>query len=173
MIENQVVPGDLVIVQSAWEGVTFDRYYHGQARWMTVPPLESHKVHRTDLMWAELNQRDAMAPVLNGISDTLRSGKRVWVAGAMQIVEQLPAAPPPPPHPQTKWYLAPYYRYWAAQLSAHLMANATQTRIMKVTLPGPVNARENLPLLQFSGYRANAEQSTPQQPANGIKSGSE
>jgi len=166
VLENQAASDDLIIVQSAWEGVTFDRYYHGKARWITVPPLESHKVHRTDLMWTELNERDAMAPVLNGISETLRSGGRVWVAGAIPIVEKLPPDPSLPPHPKTGWYLAPYYRYWTAQLSAHLLASALQTRIMQVTLPVPVNARENLPLQQFSGYRTNSEQSKSQQPAS-------
>src|ERR1044071_7317660 len=153
VLENQVAPGDLIIIQSAWEGVTFERYYHGQAAWMTVPPLNSHKVHRTDLMWTELNDPNPMEPVLNRVTDTLRNGGRVWVAGLFPMVNKMPPAPPPPPQLPTKWYLAPYYRYWTAQPSSHLLAVATQSRIMQASLPVPVNARENLPLQQFSGYR--------------------
>jgi hypothetical protein len=26
--------GDLIVVQDAWEGITFNRYYRGQAQWM-------------------------------------------------------------------------------------------------------------------------------------------
>jgi uncharacterized membrane protein YsdA (DUF1294 family) len=47
---DSAVPGDLIVVKGAWEGITFDRYYHGQAPWVTVPPIDSHKVHRNDLV---------------------------------------------------------------------------------------------------------------------------
>ena len=29
VIEQQPSEGDLVVVQSMWEGITFERYYHG------------------------------------------------------------------------------------------------------------------------------------------------
>ena len=164
VIENQASEGDLVAVQSMWEGITFDRYYHGRAKWVTVPPISSHKVHRTDLVWAELSQPDAMASVLREISNTLRSGKRVWVVGDVAVLDKLPAPPPSPPHPQTGWYLAPYYRFWTAQLGAHLVRSAVQTRTLKLPLTMAVNAREDLSLTQFSGYRQGAEQPIPQQP---------
>jgi hypothetical protein len=82
-LSQKAAAGDLIVVQSAWEGITFDRYYHGQAHWVTVPPIDSHKVHRTDLVVEEMNQRDAMGPVLREITDTLRGGNSVWTVGRM------------------------------------------------------------------------------------------
>ena len=48
--------GDLIVVQNAWEGITFNRYYRGQAQWLSVPPINSHEVHRIDLVMAKMNQ---------------------------------------------------------------------------------------------------------------------
>jgi hypothetical protein len=62
---------DLILVQDAWEGVTFNRYYRGEAQWLSVPPIDSHEVHRVDLAMARMNQPEAMAPVLRAITDTL------------------------------------------------------------------------------------------------------
>ena len=57
---------DLIVVQGAWEGITFNRYYHGQTRWVTIPPVDSHMVHRNDLVFEKMNQLEPMAPVLRG-----------------------------------------------------------------------------------------------------------
>jgi hypothetical protein len=62
---------DLIVVQEAWEGITFKRYYRGRAQWLSVPPIDSHEVHRIDLVMAEMNQPEAMAPVLCAITNTL------------------------------------------------------------------------------------------------------
>src|SRR4029077_15334320 len=61
VLNQKAAAEDLIVVQSAWEGITFDRYYHGQARWVTVPPIDSHKVHRNDLMAEKMRQSDPMA----------------------------------------------------------------------------------------------------------------
>jgi hypothetical protein len=156
IIEKQSFEGDLVVVQSMWEGITFDRYYHGPAKWVTVPPINSHKVHRTDLVWAELTQKDPMAPLLQEITNTLRDGKRIWVVGDVVVLDKPPTPPPLPPHPLTGWYLAPYYRFWTAQLGAHLVATAAHTGTIKLPLTVPVNAREELSLMEFSGIQTGA-----------------
>src|SRR5439155_5379363 len=109
-------------------------------------------------------RQDTMAPVLSDISATLRSGQPVWVVGPVAVVEHLPASLPPPPLPRTKWSLLPYYRNWTDQLAAHLLTTAVHTRKVKLKLVAPVNARENLPLMQFSGYRSHEDPSKPQPP---------
>ncbi len=95
---QQAVVGDLIVVQEPWVGVTFDRYYRGQAHWVTVPPIDSHKVHRNDLVLEKLNRRSPMAPVLHEITDVLRRGNSVWVVRYINAVDlrQLPPPPPPP-----------------------------------------------------------------------------
>jgi hypothetical protein len=151
--------GDLIVVQGAWEGITFDRYYHGQAHWVTVPPIDSHKVHRNDLVWEKLNQRDPMAPVLSEITNTLRSGNSVWIVGYVKVVppNQLSPLPPPPPSLPTKWWLGPYTDYWSAQVLAHLLRHTLQGRVIEIPVNGPVSHMEDLPVLWFSGYKSDAD----------------
>ena len=123
--------GDLIVVQGAWEGITFDRYYHGQAHWVTVPPIDSHKVHRNDLVLEKMNQPDSMAPVLREITNTLRSGNSVWVVGHVPVVppKQLSLLLPPPPGLPTKWWLGSYLDYWSAQVMVHLLGHASQEQV--------------------------------------------
>ena len=107
VLDKNASEGDLIVVQGAWEGITFDRYYHGRAHWVTVPPIDSHKVHRNDLVLEKMNQRDPMAPVLREITNTLRSGNSVWVVGYVKVVQpnQLSPLLPPPPGLPTKYWL--------------------------------------------------------------------
>jgi hypothetical protein len=146
VLGRKALAGDLIVVQSAWEGITFDRYYHGQARWMTVPPIDSHKVHRNDLVLERLHERDPMAPVLREITDTLRGSNNVWIVGNMAIMspKQLPSG-------------LPVIWYWGAQIMRHLWIHASQERVLEIPVNGPVGALENLPVAQFSGYKSDGD----------------
>ena len=115
--------GDLIVVQDAWDGITFDRYYHGRAHWVTVPPIDSHKVHRNDLVLEKLNQPDPMAPVLREITNTLRNGNSVWIVEDMSVVPRSCCHRHAPPDCQ--WWL-PYLNYWNAQVTTHLRDHALQ-----------------------------------------------
>lgn len=159
VLELKAAPGDLVVMQDAWEGITFDRYYHGPARWLTVPPIDSHKVHRTDLVMEEMSRRDPMSPVLREITDTLRDGHTVWLAGNMPVIrpKQLPSNPPPPPGLPTKWWLGAYLYYWNIQVSADLLDHAQQKQVERIPMKSSVSYFENLSLARFSGYRPAAE----------------
>jgi hypothetical protein len=142
---------DLIIVEGAWEGITFDRYYHGRARWETIPPMSSHKVHRNDLLVESLHQPDVMAPLLQEITDTLRNGNNVWVAGTLSPFSA-PPPPPPPPGQPVKWWQS-YLIAWSGQMAAHLEDHALQRQIVEIPVAGPVNSLEDLPLTKFSGYK--------------------
>jgi hypothetical protein len=142
--------GDLIIIHTVWEGITFDRYYHGQARWVTVPPVDSHKVHRTDLVLEKMNQTDSMAPVLLEISSTLRGGNSVWLVGHVTVGQ--PEALLPMRLPANKW-LGSYLSYWSAQITTELRNHALQEKALEIPVAGPVSHLENLPVAQFSGYQ--------------------
>jgi hypothetical protein len=143
---------DLIVVQDAWDGITFDRYYHGRAHWVTLPPIDSHKVHRNDLIVEKLNQPDPMAPVLREITRTLRSGNSVWIVGDMAL---MPRKQLPPPAPQTHEWL-PYLNYWNAQVMVLLQDQVLQEGVLEIPVNGPVNFLENLSVLRFSGYKPDA-----------------
>jgi len=149
VLDKQASAGDLIVVQSAWEGITFDRYYHGQARWVTVPPIDSHKIHRSDLVWEKMNEPDSMAPVLREIADTLQGGNSVWVVGNLQLKHL--NQPPPSSLPVKRWLTS--LNYWSAQVTVLLQDHARQEQVLDIPATGPVSHLENLPVRKFSGYR--------------------
>jgi hypothetical protein len=146
---------DFIVVQSAWEGITFNRYYHGPARWATVPPIGSHLVHRTDLIADQMNQPDAMVPVLREITNTLRSGNSVWLVGNMTA---LPSDQPRADQP-LKWF-GTYYSHWSWQVTDLLLGHALQEQVLDIPAGAPVCCLENLPLIRFSGYKPEAQEPT-------------
>jgi hypothetical protein len=153
VLDQKASKGDLIVVQDAWNGITFDRYYRGQARWLTVPPIDSHKVHRNDLILEKLKQPDPMAPVLREITSTLRGSNSVWIVGYMAGV---PPKPLSPPAPHTREWL-PYLNYWSAQVMELLQDHALREGVLDIPVNGPVGFLENLSVLRFSGYKPGAD----------------
>jgi hypothetical protein len=149
VLNQRVVAGDLIVVQTAWEGITFNRYYHGSAHWVTVPPIDSHKVHRNDLVVEMMNQLDAMDPVLLEMTNTLHNGNSVWIVGSMAV--EHPRQQPSPPVPQTG-RLMPHMNYWSAQVMLLLREHAVQEQALAIPVNGPVSHLEKLPVAQFSGF---------------------
>jgi hypothetical protein len=154
VLGQKVTAGDLIVVQGPWEGITFNRYYHGPARWVTVPPINSHQVHRNDLVMDRLNQADPMAPVLHLITDTLRSGHNVWIVGDMVIVDPTVS---PSSSPPTAMWLSSYFA-WCAQVTACLQKCAVREQDLKIPGYQPVNRLEKLPVWEFMGYKSGADQ---------------
>lgn len=149
VLNKNAAKEDLIVVETVWEGITFNRYYHGQTQWVTVPPVDSHLVHRTDLVFEKMNEPEPMAPVVRGITDTLRSGHTVWLVGTLTAVPSVP----PPAAGSAKWYRSCFY-YWEAQVSGVLLDHALREQILEIPAGGPVNCLENLPLIQFAGYKS-------------------
>jgi hypothetical protein len=154
-LSKEAAPGDLILVFTSWEGITFERYFHGPTPWETVPPLASHKTHRLDLMWDTLSRTNTMEPVLAQVAKTLREGAAVWVVGHVGVGGPARAvAPPPPPSAWgTKSWLAPYFAGWGDQLAASLASTAAKTQTLELTEPGPVNLLEKVPVFRFSGFQ--------------------
>ncbi len=148
LLNQKASAGDLVVVTSAWEGITFQRYYHGATAWVTVPPVESHLVHRNDLVIRDMCQKAPLAPVLDAITNALRDGHRVWMVGHMSDAptKRPPACPP-------VRYCAIYFDYWDGQVSETLRDNALRERDWEVSAGEPVTWWENLPVAEFSGDR--------------------
>jgi hypothetical protein len=144
---------DLIVVNSVWEGITFNRYYHGRAHWVTEPPVDSHLVHRNDLVFAQMHERDPMSWVLCEMANTLKSGHNVWMVGNMSTMR-----PDPPPDQPVKWY-GTYAYFWNAQVTDLLLNHALGEQVLDIPAGGPVCCLENLPLIRFSGYKAGADRS--------------
>jgi hypothetical protein len=125
-LEKSVAPEDYVIVDPWYCGITFAHYFKPATPWDTLPPLTDHATHRYDLVKLQLQNTNAITPVLEKISTTLRSGHRVWIValyGWMDIPEPGTSAPPPlPPAPLGRygWSEVPYTMSWVSQVAHRL-----------------------------------------------------
>lgn len=155
--------GDLIVVQDAWQGITFNRYYRGPAQWLSVPPINLHEVHRVDLVMAEMNQPETMTPVLHAITNTLTGGHHVWVVGSIPIARSKNAPPGPTPLPPlpsempTQWWYSSYLYWWNKQVTTLLLDHAQQGETETIATPGPVNDFEDVSVLRFTGYKPDVE----------------
>jgi hypothetical protein len=162
-LSHNASAGDLIVVQNAWEAITFNRYYFGEAQWLSVPPIDSHEVHRVDLVMAEMNQPEAMSPVLHAITNTLISGHDVWVVGSMPIARSKNVPPgsipllPRPSEMPTRWWFGSYLYWWNQQVTALLLDHAQQGKNETIAVPGPVNHFENVSVVRFTGYKRGTE----------------
>ena len=153
-------PEDFVIVNPWFCGIGFERYFKSAAPWTTLPPLADHSGHRYDLVHEQMKNPDAIAPVLEKISATLRAGKRVWVIGWLEIPAPgaTPPAPmPPPPLKHTGWSDMPYAITWAGQTAHFLRQHARTFEQVKLPPLGAVNPSEDLNLFIAEGVRSPGE----------------
>jgi hypothetical protein len=155
-LEANAVEGDLVLVNPWFYGVSFQRYYQGRARWMTVPNLPDHRMHRYDLLKARMAAAQPLADVLNAVRHTLRSGKSVWLVGiytAPPEGELPPMLGPAPGGSFAGWRDAPYVISWGLQIGDVLKRRAWHQQVVEVPFDGPVNGLEILGLHKLRGWR--------------------
>lgn len=153
---------DLILVEDAWEGITFARYYHGQTGWMTVPPINSHQVHRNDLVADFMSRPNGMAPLLGKITRTLQRGDSVWLVGNTAALR--PKASPPQP-PTGQW-LGSYLDWWNWQVNTLLWSQSLKEQAEKIPALQPVSTFEDVSVARFRGLRPGAEASAPYHAGN-------
>ena len=158
-IEQSAGPRDLILVNEWYMGISFNRYYRGQARWMTIPSLNDHRMHRFDLIKAKMRSSDPLLEVRRAMRRTLRKGQRVWVVGhtALPSAESSLLSLPPAPRGPWGWRDAPYTVSWTQQVTLFLEENAARERRIMVSAGGRVSGMENLRILVYLG----PEPSTP------------
>jgi hypothetical protein len=153
-LNGAVRPGDMVVTNPWFLGVTLSRYYSGPAAISTVPPIADQRVSRYDLLKAQMLRPDPMAPVLGRIESVLKGGHRVWLVGNY---EPPPAGLtpadlrlPPPPLPERGWASAPYELLWSFQLGGFLRDHAVS---METVPPGVSGGPlEHATLHTFAGW---------------------
>jgi hypothetical protein len=145
----EAAPDDYILVTPWNRGISFARYFQTRTPWETVPPIEDHSVHRYDLLQRQIQTAGVMAPVLERIASTLKSGHRVWVVGAIDPPLGPAGVPPdlgPPPLEHTGWSAGPYVRCWTSQ-AAQFLSNHSR-RFVEVPLndSATINQNETLEL---------------------------
>ena len=156
--------GDYIVLTDWTYGLTFQRYYRGSAAWQTLPPLpaDAHDIHRSDLVFNLMRRSDAIGPVLDSVSQTLRDGHRVFYIGSLP--EALPSEQPKeylarrleqrdPPTPVAMWRYE--LNYTLHVLSGHA------TRI-PIDLKQPISLYEDVDLNVFEAMARSQQVSVPQ-----------
>ena len=152
-LSSEVAPNDYVIVHPWYCGVTFNRYYKGAAPWTTLPPLEDYVLQRYDLLKAKMQTKDPIAPVIDRITSTLRSGNGVWLVGNLPFTEEpLPEVLPAPNNPWG-WFDPPYSLYWGERVTQFLSAHSRHGAVVMSRSTDCVNPDENLQLAAVAGWK--------------------
>ncbi len=146
---------DLIVVFPFYCGVTFDRYYKGSTRWVTLPDMDDHAYHRYDLFKDRMMQNEPIRPVVEGMLRTLKEGNRVWLVGGLAFPRQggTPGTIAPAPHSPYGWSEDAYQRTWSRQAGYALRMHGETLRQVRVPTDGEVNKFENVPLLVVQGWR--------------------
>ena len=154
-VEAAAAPGDLVVLNPFWIGITFQRYYHGKAPWVSVPPMKDLTIVRYDWYKEAMARPGAVQPVLDAMTRTLQSGHRVfWVEGMNSGPEGQPARVlPPAPLPESGWFLGPYLMAWGRETAHHLESHALEGSVVDVNPGAPVMGYEAVTLTEVSGWR--------------------
>lgn len=164
-LEREAKEDDLIVVSYWCAGITFDRYYQGGARWMTLPDINDHRLHRYDLVQAKMIESRPLKALFETIAETLRSGNRVWILGPLPAEpDSAPEPFPPAPHPESGWKEVPYYTNWLDQLSYFLHTHAESIEKVSNGLPSTqIMIYENLSLAVAVGRRSEADASPSQE----------
>ena len=157
VLERDAKPDDLIVVTPWYCGISFARYYHGAAPWITLPDFAEHRLHLHLLVAEKMTRGDAgVAAELERVDQTLRHGGRVWLVGMplMPRAGEPPPVLPPAPAGNDGWQIGPYLEGWQLQLGARLRDHGRA--FWHVPLPdnGAVNVHEDLPLLLVEGDAA-------------------
>ena len=146
-------PDDLVVVNPWYFGISFGRYYGGQAKWLMLPQIAERRFHRYDLLHAKMASELPVADVFDAVRATLLRGNRVWIVGGT-IVPSVDSPEglelPPAPRSEFGWNAKAYYSLWSQQLYYLVRDNCTEGRIVLDRMPG-VDDVENVLLWLAEG----------------------
>lgn len=157
-LRQSAKPGDVVLVNVWYYGVSFNRYYDGAAPWMTIPPIGFHRFHRYDLTKQRMGLSDqtlAVSAAVSAASASLRRGDRVFIVGYLPFpqVADAPRALPAGPLPGAGWAEDAYHAQWGAMVGYYLRRHAGRISEVAVSPPGHVSDYENLGLTIVEGWR--------------------
>jgi hypothetical protein len=162
-LQSVAGPEDLILINTWNYGIPFRRYYHGPTGTATIPPMEDLRFHRCDLVKRQMMSPDPMAPVLQKMDETLRSGHTIWLIGSLDFAPpgKEPRVIPPGYDGPNGWVGGNFYAAWALQAGFLVQSHALHFERIRVSLAQPVSHYENLPLSAIRGWRGAADTLKP------------
>ena len=157
LLEAKVSPDDLIVVRPFYTGISFARYYHGSARWMTIPDMPpSQMPYGYVPMKAVMATEEQVDGELDRIARHLAGGGRVWIVSHLSPLGEREEAGRLPPAPQSPygWSEAAYELVWSRQLTDVLRRNASAIGRYDPGVDYPINPFEHQPVFEVRGRRA-------------------
>ena len=153
-LNREAVKEDLILIHPWFCGVTFNRYYKGDAAWSTLPPLSDYRLQRLDLFKGQMQGEAPIQSVLEKVEATLRSGHAVWLVGYYPFSNPPRPAPKLPPAGEGPdgWSEAPHMMAYSMEVAYFLQAHALESAALKQSATQAVNPFENLPVRAVAGW---------------------
>jgi hypothetical protein len=153
-VASRAASGDLIVVVPCQFGIPFNRYYRGSARWLTIPNIADHRVHRYDLIKSKMISTHPIDDLTEAIQATLASGNRVWFVGGLNLPhpEEGPMILPPAPASRFKWDNRAYTASWWQQLSVFSVVHATRVDSVSLEQSRRINDLEKTSLSVVEGW---------------------
>jgi len=153
-LERDASTNDVIVINPWFVGISFGWYYHGPTRWLTVPIVSEHRIHRFDLVKAKMMAPYPLSDLEQEMNATLRAAHRVWLVGSVQILPegQAPLSLPPAPQSEFSWQNYAYQYAWSQQLGAFIRQHAVRVTLVLPPMRA-VNKVENAELWAAEGWR--------------------
>lgn len=142
-LESSASQKDLILINPWMWDITFNRYYKGDATWMTWPPLNVYSIFKYQELKDKIDDFDPTMPANIAIEQTLKSGGRVWVLGFVTPTNSQP----------DKKLLTPYVDYWTRQLNESLAQHKLNGEVIDLGIKQTVNPYEDFQLRLYKAGR--------------------
>jgi len=155
-LESIAARDDLIVVFPFYYGITFGHYYKGTTRWVTLPDIDDHRVHRYDLIKNRMTHRKPVEAVIQCMRKTLRNGNRVWLVGSLDFLPpgEKPRVIAPAPNSPYGWNKGIYEKIWSQKAAYVIQKHGQVLRQIRVPVSaGPVSTFEDVPLFVVDGWR--------------------
>ena len=157
VLEKHAVKEDLIVIYPFVDAITFSRYFHGPAPFVTIPKIDDLSLHRWDQLVQQARQENAIAPLITRVNETLRSGHQVWVATTFSLTAPAGSAPPVQPLRDSAPHRIGYFLVgWGEQFVANLRKHVERSAPVNVALDQPVSRYERSRLFVFAGWKDSA-----------------
>jgi hypothetical protein len=146
---------DTILVAPWYFGITFQRYYDGSSPWITLPPISDHKMHRYDLLKAQMAASNPMGPVFDAMTSSLRSGNRVWIVGGLSFPPpgSSPRVLAPAPQESFGWDEDTYAASWSNQAAYFLQTHALTAEEVPLPADQIISRYEDGGLMVVRGWQ--------------------